>query len=183
MLVQEASRSERKDAVSIFDRLISTLTGGDAAAAPGPAAAEDGDGKRSRFMARDDADAQSQPAPVVEKGFEAPSEIWLHVHPHTQRLLLVAELGEAQGQELNATMQSDLVRAGLCEEVAYHASYDQYWKMPSQEAILRTPSLFHIAAPLMHKIKLETRLVKHGEARGFWMRVRIRDAAELAAQA
>lgn len=124
---------------------------------------------------------QIVPEPVQEKGFDAPSEIWLHVQPNTQRLLLVPKLGQAEGQELNATQQADLQRAGLCEEVAYHASYDQYWKMPSQEAILRTPSLFNIPSPLLHKIKLETRLVKHGESRGFWMRVRIRDAQELAA--
>ena len=132
-------------------------------------------------MGRDGAASPAEP--VVEKGFEAPSQIWLHVQANSQRLLLVDALGEADGCELNATMQADLLRAGLCEEVAYHASYDQYWKMPSQEAILRTPSLFNIPAPLMHKIKLETRLVKQGEARGFWMRVRIREAAELEAEA
>lgn len=105
--------------------------------------------------------------------------IWLHVQPTTQRLLLVSDLGVAEGEELTAKMTTDLVRAGLCEAVAYHASYDQYWKMPAQEAILRTPTLFDIPTPLMHKIKLETKLVKQGEPRGFWMHVRIRPADEL----
>lgn len=126
--------------------------------------------------------AKSEPEPVVEKGFDAPCMIWLHVQPTTQRLLLVSDLGVADGHELNGQMSADLQRAGLCEEVAYHAGYDQYWKMPSQEAILRTPSLFSIPTPLLHKIKLETRLVKQGEPRGFWMHVRIRATQELQAQ-
>jgi len=105
--------------------------------------------------------------------------IWLHVQPATQRLLLVPDLGVAQGQELTHRMNDDLLRAGLCEAVAYHASYDQYWKMPTQEAILRTPALFEIPSPPIHRIKLETRLVKQGEPRGFWMHVRIRSTEEL----
>lgn len=123
--------------------------------------------------------AKSEPEPEVEKGFEGPCMIWLHVQPSNQRLLLVPDLGVAVGEELTAKMTADLLRAGLCEEVAYHAGYDQYWKMPSQEAILRTPSLYEIPTPLLHKIKLETRLVKQGEPRGFWMHVRIRPVDEL----
>ncbi|QXW18933.1 MULTISPECIES: hypothetical protein [Comamonas] len=168
--------------MSIFDRLISTLTGNEEAAAPAPAKTPspepEGDGKRSRFMGREGAESASEPV-VVEKGLEGPSMIWLHVQPATQRLLLVPDLGVAEGEELTGKMTEDLRRAGLCEAVAYHAGYDQYWKMPSQEAILRTPSLYEIPTPLLNRIKLETRLVKQGEPRGFWMHVRIRSAQEL----
>lgn len=139
------------------------------------------DAQRTRFMGREGEKSEPQ-AVVVEKGFEGPSMIWLHVQPTTQRLLLVPELGVDEGEELTSKMTADLLRSGLCEEVAYHAGYDQYWKMPSQEAILRTPSLFDIPTPLMHKIKLETRLVKQGEPRGFWMHVRIRPSDELQAE-
>lgn len=130
-------------------------------------------------MGRDGAESQAEP--VVEKGFDGPSMIWLHVQPATQRLLLVSDLGVAVGEELTGRMHSDLRRAGLCEEVAYHAGYDQYWKMPTQESILRTPSLFEIQTPPLNRVKLETRLVKQGEPRGFWMHVRIRSADELQA--
>lgn len=123
----------------------------------------------------------AEPAAPVEKGLDAGSEIWLHIQPTSQRLLLVPSLGEDAGVELNPTQMADLMRAGWCEEVAYHAGYDQYWKMPSQEAILRTPSLYHIPTPLLNRMKLETRLVKQGEARGFWMRVRIRTPQEMPA--
>lgn len=105
--------------------------------------------------------------------------IWLYAQPSSQSLLLVSDLGVAQGELLTAKMRTDLVRAGLCEEVAYHAGNDEYWKMPSQEAILRTPSLYHIAMPLPHQMKVQTRLVKPNEPRGFWMRVRMREAHEL----
>lgn len=121
----------------------------------------------------------AEPEAVVEKGLEPGCVIWLHVQPASQNLLLVSELGEAGGTELNPTQTADLQRAGWCEEVAYHAGYDQYWKMPSQEAILRTPSLYRIPTPLMNRMKLETKLVKQGEPRGFWMRVRIRTPQEM----
>lgn len=166
--------------MSIFDRLISTLTGGDNAPAqpPAKAPASEGEEKRQRFMARDDAHAE--PEKPVEKGLiGGPSLIWLHVQPTTQRLVLVPELGVAEGEELNGQMTADLHRVGWCEEVAYHAGYDQYWKMPSQEAILRTPSLYEIPTPLLNRMKLETRLVKQGEPRGFWMHVRVRTEDEL----
>lgn len=120
--------------------------------------------------------------PVVEKGLPvAPALLWVHIQPATQRLLLVPELGVAEGQEFNATMLADLQRAGWCEEVAYHAGYDQYWKMPTQEAILRTPALYNIPTPLMNRMQLQTKLVKQGEPRGFWMRVRVRASEELLA--
>lgn len=141
---------------------------------------EPSDAQRERFMGREG--AKSEPEPVVEKGFEGPCTIWLHVQSSNQRLLLVPDLGVAVGEELTAKMTADLLRAGMCEEVAYHAGYDQYWKMPSQEAILRTPSLYEIPTPLLHKIKLETRLVKQDEPRGFWMHIRIRSADELQAE-
>lgn len=134
--------------------------------------------KRSRFMGREGAESP-QAAVVVEKGLPGPAMVWVHVQPASQHLLLVSDLGVAEGEELTAKMSADLRRAGLCEEVAYHAGYDQYWKMPSQEAILRTPSLYEIPTPPLNRIKLETRLVKQGEPRGFWMRVRIRAADEL----
>ena len=94
---------------------------------------------------------------------------------------LAHDYGVAVGEELTGRMHADLRRAGLCEEVAYHAGYDQYWKMPTQESILRTPSLFEIQTPPLNRVKLETRLVKQGEPRGFWMHVRIRSADELQA--
>lgn len=130
-------------------------------------------------MGREGVEAH-QTAPVVEeKGFDGPSEVWLHVQSATQRLLLVPELGIGTGEELTPKMMQDLQRKGLCDAVAYHAGYEQYWKMPSQEAILRTPSLYSIETPLPHKVKLDTRLVKQDEARGFWMHVRIRGEEEL----
>lgn len=134
-------------------------------------------------MGRDGVASSPEAVAPVEKGLAAGSMIWLHVQPATQRLLLVPDLGEAQGEELTAKMNADLRRAGVCEEVAYHAGYDQYWKMPTQEAILRTPSLYEIPTLLLNRMKLETRLVKQGEPRGFWMRVRIRADDELHADA
>lgn len=170
--------------MSIFDRLISTLTGGVQPTAPAktPSPQAEGDGKRQRFMGREGGASAPEPA-VAEKGLQGPAMIWLHVQPATQRLLLVPDLGVDDGQELTARMQADLRRAGLCEQVAYHAGYDQYWKMPAQEAILRTPALYEIPTPPLNRLKVETRLVKQGEARGFWMHVRIRGAQELEAAA
>ena len=173
--------------MSIFDRLISTLTGADtpAEAVHAPRGTptkqtdeEDSGRQRSRFMGRE-GETSAGSEVVVEQGLVPGSVIWLHIQPTSQRLLLVPDLGIALGTELNATQSADLLRAGWCEEVAYHAGYDQYWKMPSQEAILRTPSLYQIPTPLLNRVKLETRLVKQGEPRGFWMRVRIRQPEEL----
>ena len=47
--------------------------------------------------------------------------------------------------------------------------------------ILRAPSLYHIPTPLLNRMKMETKLVKQGEPRGFWLRVRMRSAEELSA--
>lgn len=131
----------------------------------------------SRYMGRVQAEV---PAAPVVKRLEAPSMIWVHIQPITQRLLLVPELGVAKGEDFTGLMMEDLQRAGWCEEVAYHAGYDQYWKMPTQEAILRMPALYNIPMPLLNRVKLSSKLVKQGEPRGFWMRVRIRSAEELA---
>lgn len=105
--------------------------------------------------------------------------LWVHIQPITQRLLLVSDLGVAKGEDFTALMMEDLQRAGWCEEVAYHAGYDQYWKMPTQEAILRMPALYNIPMPLLNRVKLSSKLVKQGEPRGFWMRVRMRPPEEL----
>lgn len=133
-------------------------------------------------MGREGSDAEGGMAVAVaveEKGLEGVGTLWLHVQPTTQQLLMVEGLGVAQGEPLTARMLSDLHLLGWCEEVAYHAGYDQYWKMPAQEAILRTPKLYDIPCPLPNRMQLETKLVKQGEPRGFWMRVRIRTHAEL----
>lgn len=168
--------------MSIFDRLKSSLSGSDAASSA-PAAPEAPQGG-SRFMGKDDTAAlrrserevEVQP---VEKGLDAPGEIWVFVCPTTQRLIGVTALGVAQGEVLNARQVADLQRTGICEEVSYHAGYDQYWKMPSQDAILRMPVLQGVECLPMKRVQLTTKLVKPGEARGFWMRVRLREDAEL----
>ena len=134
----------------------------------------------SRYMGREQAEA---PAAPVVKHLEAGSMIWVHIQPITQRLLLVPELGVAKGEDFTSVMMDDLQRAGWCEEVAYHAGYDQYWKMPTQEAILRMPALYNIPMPLFNRIKLSSKLVKQDEPRGFWMRVRIRSEEEVAQEA
>ncbi|ANY63284.1 hypothetical protein MA05_15875 [Comamonas aquatica] len=161
------------------------MTGAEDKPAPAPAptraTSSQEEEPRRRFMGRDGLADESEPA-VVEKGLEhAPAEFWVHIQPATQRLLLVPDLGVAEGEEFTARMMADLQRAGWCEEVAYHAGYDQYWKMPSQESILRAPSLYHIPTPLLNRMKMETKLVKQGEPRGFWLRVRMRSAEELSA--
>lgn len=179
LCISQADLKE-KDAVSIFDRWFSGRSGGDAAKTPAVTPAARRPEEALRFMGREGAQPQ---APVaVEKGLDSPALIWLYVQPTTQRLQLVSDLGVAQGEDLNARMTTDLLRAGLCEAVAYHAGYDEYWKMPAQEAILRTPSLFDIQTLPLNRIKLETRLVKQGEPRGFWMHVRMRTAEELRAE-
>lgn len=124
---------------------------------------------------------RAAPERVVERGLEAPGEIWVFVCPTTQRLSIVPALGVAEGELMSNRMLSDLQRIGFCEEVSYHAGYDQYWKMPTQTAILRMPSLHGVPTPLLNRIKLSTQLVKPGEPRGFWMRVRLREASELSA--
>ena len=147
---------------------------------PNPSERPEGSGPR-RYMGRPEAEgaAVASQSGVRTEGFGDAAEIWLHIPPNTQTLIWVEGLGQSEGKEINTVQRADIERVGWCEEVAYHAGYDQYWKMPSQEAILRTPSLYEIPTPLLNRIKLETRLVKQGEPRGFWMHVRIRSAQEL----
>ena len=158
--------------MSIFNRIITSLTGNEKA----PVAETPREPTAPRFMGREQAEV---PAAPVVKGLNAPGMIWVHIQPETQRLLLVPGLGVGKGEEFNQTMMQDLQRVGWCEEVAYHAGYDQYWKMPTQEAILRMPAIFNIPMPLLNRIKLSSKLVKQGEPRGFWMRVRLRSNEEL----
>jgi hypothetical protein len=170
--------------VSIFDRLKSNLSGSDAAPAAATSAADEGKVGGGRFMGKDESQAmrhseRAASEKPVEKGLSGPGEVWVFVCPNTQRLILVPRLGAAQGEVLTQHMLSDLQRIGLCEEVSYHAGYDQYWKMPTQEAILRMPTLHSVEVLPMKQMKLTTQLVKPGEARGFWMRVRLREESEL----
>lgn len=167
--------------MSIFDRIISSLSGSEAAEPAAPAAPVAPRAPRgSRFMGKDEEDAA---APVEEPGFEEPSEIWLYLAPTSQLLRWVPELGVAEGRDLTTRMNAQLQRLGWCEEVSYHAGYDQYWKMPSQESIVRMPGLYGIAMPLANRVKVTTQLVRQGEPRGFWMHVRVRAAGELPAAA
>ncbi|WP_370681265.1 hypothetical protein [Comamonas sp. GB3 AK4-5] len=167
--------------MSIFDRLKSNLPGSEAAAAAPAAESKVGGG---RFMGKDESQAMRRAERAVqekpvEQGLQAPGEVWIYVCPNTQRVIKVEALGQAQGEVLTARMMADLQRTGICEEVSYHAGYDQYWKMPSQEAIFRMPTLHGVEVPPLKRLKLSTKLVKPGEARGFWMRVRLRTDAEL----
>lgn len=118
-------------------------------------------------------------AKPVERTLPVPSEVWVYVCPNTQHHILVSDLGVAQGEMLSGSMIAQIQRCGLCEEVSYHAGYDQYWKMPTQTAIMRMPGVYGIEALPITKIKLTTQLVKPGEPRGFWMRIRLRTEAEM----
>lgn len=166
--------------MSIFDRLKSNLSGNE----PAPAAVTPDKAGGGRFMGKDESQAMRRaerdtPAAPVEKGLTAPGALWVFVCPNTQRLIQVSGLGVAQGEVLTHRMLEDLQRIGLCEEVSYHAGYDQYWKMPAQDAILRMPTLHGVEVLPAKRMQLSTKLVKAGEARGFWMRVRLREAEEL----
>lgn len=135
----------------------------------------------SRFMGSENEYALRKVDPKEpEKGLIAHTNIWIHIKPTSQNLFLVADLGVGDGVEFNSLMRIDLERGGICEEVAYHASYDQYWKMPTQEAILRMPSLYNIEMPpLLSRVKLTTQLVRKGEPTGYWIRVVIGDLPPL----
>ena len=169
--------------MSFFDRLKSNLIGSDAATtdvAPG----DEGKVGGGRFMGKDELLAmrraeRAAPIKPIERGFEGPGQVWIFVCPNTQRLLEVPNLGASQGEVLTYKMLDDLRRIGICEEVSYHAGYDQYWKMPSQDAIFRMPGQHGVEVLPMKRIQMSTQLVKAGEARGFWMRVRLREASEL----
>lgn len=169
--------------MSFFDRLKSNLIGSDAAPAVAAPAEENKVGG-GRFMGKDETLSMHRadravPQKPVERGFEAPGQVWIFVCPNTQRLIEVSSLGVSQGEVLTYQMLDDLQRIGICEEVSYHAGYDQYWKMPSQDAILRMPGQHGVEVLPMKRIKMSTQLVKPGEARGFWMHVRLREASEL----
>ena len=171
--------------MSIFDRLKSNLSSSDAAPEVAAAPAEDASKPTGgRFMGKDDSKVMYRaerdvPERPVEKLLTAPGMVWVFVCPNTQRLILVSGLGVAQGEVMTHPMLLELQRCGLCEEVSYHAGYDQYWKMPTQTAIMRMPGLHGVEALPMRSIQLTTQLVKAGEPRGFWMRVRLREDAEL----
>ena len=109
-------------------------------------------------------------------------DLWLHIPPTTQTLRVVAGLGQAGGTELQAEQRAEIERIGLCEEVAYQASYDQYWKMPSHESILSMPKHYNIPMPQAHRVKVISKLVKAGEPKGFWLHVRLRSDEEMAAE-
>ncbi len=57
-------------------------------------------------------------------------------------------LGQSEGKEINTVQRADIERVGWCEEVAYHAGYDQYWKMPTFGAIMAMPKHYKIPMPL-----------------------------------
>lgn len=107
--------------------------------------------------------------------------VWLYAAPGRPELRLVQDCGLADGAELNPTMVQDLRRFGLCESVAYHAGYDKYWKMPSQESLVRMPALYHVAGLPVHRMRVTTKLVRAGEAQGLWLHVRVRTAQEVQA--
>lgn len=119
------------------------------------------------------------PVPAAPKGLDSGTTIWVHVKPNNQHLVLVPELGVAEGEEFSQLMLDDLARLGLCHEVAFQAGYDQYWKMPTQESLLRMPALYGIEMLPFNRVKLTTKLVRQGEPRGLWLHVRVRDVSEL----
>ena len=164
--------------MSIFDRLKTSLSDNDTSASTAtPVAAQ-----RSRFMGRDDdKEGKELPHKVVEKGLDSPSMIWLYVAPGSQQLRLVQECGSSEGTEMNATMVADLHRLGLCEGVTYHAGFDQYWKMPSHESLVRMPGVYHVEGVAVHRMRVHTKLVRTGEAQGLWLHVRVRTAHEVQA--
>lgn len=106
--------------------------------------------------------------------------LWLHIPPNTQTMMIVAGLGQAGGTEIKTDQRAEIERIGLCEEVAYHASFDQYWKMPTQEALLAMPKHYNIPMPMAHRVKVISKLVKANEPKGFWLHVRLRSEEEMA---
>ncbi|MFC4621087.1 hypothetical protein ACFO3A_02495 [Comamonas nitrativorans] len=134
-----------------------------------------------RYMGRPETEGVAASGQAARtEGFGDAVEIWLHIPPNTQSLLLVEALGVATGPEITTQQRTDIERVGWCEEVAYHAGYDQYWKMPTFGAILSMPKHYKIPMPQANHVKVQSKLVKQGESRGFWMRVRLRGSEELA---
>lgn len=147
---------------------------------PNPSELPEGSGPR-RYMGRPEAEggAVASQSGVRTEGFGDAAEIWLHIPPNTQALIWVEGLGQSEGKEINTVQRADIERVGWCEEVAYHAGYDQYWKMPSFGAIMAMPKHYKIPMPLSsNKVQVRSKLVLKGEARGFWMRVRLRSEEE-----
>lgn len=107
-------------------------------------------------------------------------ELWLHIPANTQTLIQVPELGAATGTELTTDQRAEIQRCGLCEQVAYHASFDQYWKMPTHGALLAMPKHYNIAMPQAHRVKVISKLVKADQPKGFWLHVRLRSDEEMA---
>ena len=181
------------DYVSFFDRLKSTLTGSEAAPAlapapiakPAPASVSESvdtsfpanKKTESRFMGRENESL----TPMQAQSTALPSNFWVFVCANTQKLVMVPEMGSAEGEPLSYELIDEMRRIGISEEVAYQAGYDQYWKMPSQESILRMPKVYGVEIPLLNRMKLTTKLVKGSEPRGFWMHIRLRTPEEMAA--
>lgn len=136
-----------------------------------------------RYMGRPEDDPSNQAgqaAPVAVDEFAPGSQMWLHVPPTSQNLMLVDKLGEGGGRDITTAQRDIVQRAGWCDAVAYHASFDQYWKMPSHGSILNMPKHYGIAMPSQHLVKVRSQLVKADQAKGFWFLVRIRTEEELA---
>lgn len=131
-----------------------------------------------RYMGRPQ-DAADAGAEVLTEGFGKLAQVWLHIPPNTQSLMLVEDLGQAGGKELTAVQRADIERVGWCEQVAYHAGYDQYWKMPTFGAILNMPKHYKIPMPPANQVKVVSKLVKASDPKGFWMFVRLRGSEEL----
>lgn len=146
-----------------------------------PGELPEGSGPR-RYMGRpeiEEGDVARSTA-VHTEGFGELAEIWLHIPPNTQTLMWVDGMGKTEGKEVSAVQRADIERVGWCDEVAYHAGYDQYWKMPSFGAIMAMPKHYKIPMPLTsNKIQVRSKLVLQGQARGFWMHVRLRSAEEM----
>ena len=130
-------------------------------------------------MGRQEDDYTDQ-MPSASAQADASRELWLHIPPTTQTLMVVPGLGQAGGSELSAEMRAEVERCGLCEEVAYHAGFDQYWKMPAHSAILAMPKHYNIAMPQAHRVKIISKLVKADQPKGFWLHVRLRSDEEMA---
>ena len=189
----KARPSAESDYVSFFDRLKSTLTGSEAAPALAPAplakdapasVTESADTSfpskkksESRFMGRDNESL----VPMQAQSAATLSSYWVFICANTQRLVMVPEMGSAEGEPLSYDQIDEMRSVGISEEVAYQAGYDQYWKMPSQESILRMPKVYGVEIPLLNRMKLTTKLVKGSEPRGFWMHIRLRTPDEMAA--
>ncbi len=119
---------------------------------------------------------------AAPEAFSPGSQVWLHIPPSTQTLVHVPSMGSNEGKEITNAQRDIVLKAGWCEAVAYHASFDQYWKMPSHGSILGMPKHYGIPMPPPHLVKVRSQLVKADQPKGFWFLVRIRLAQELEQQ-